>query len=541
MQMMVDADVSGLTQPQAPNWEVLPAKGRLYIKVIEARSLWTPNVLAVPGLPLRARRPYVVAEFEMNEFITKEAIETNTFGPQEIANAIEEERLNYDNAEEFSGVRNTCPGVWMSPVWRHEASFDVSQPESELTISVWDRNDTSDSNEEFLGMLKIITPMIDGKVYDHWFRLMPRQWNEKVRGDIRIQLMFKTVEGKRLCAEDFKLLKLVGKGSFGKVMLVKKADTGRVYAMKILNKKDIVKRQEIAHTMSERNVLIHNAPCAFLVSLKFSFQTPEKLYLVTDYLSGGELFYHLQRQGCFPEALSKFYTCELICALEYLHLNHIAYRDLKPENVLLDSQGHIALTDFGLCKENMSQNQLTNTFCGTAAYLAPEVILAEGYGKSVDWWSLGILFYEMVMGIPPFYNENVNLMYRKILHNQLLFEAGQFSAQAELFASSLLDRNPQTRLGSGPSDALELKQHPYFADVDWSRLERKLVMPPYKPLVESESDASYFDPVFTTMMPADSLPNNSQPLSTFIQTQFQGFTWTPEKFPSSMRSIRLED
>ncbi|KAI8616423.1 kinase-like domain-containing protein [Chytriomyces sp. MP71] len=397
-------------------------------------------------------------------------------------------------------------------------------------------------HEEFLGMLKIVVPLVNGKVYDHWFRLMPRQYNEKVRGDIRIQLMFKYVENKRLCAEDFKLLKLVGKGTFGKVMLVKKADTGRVYAMKVMNKKDIVERKEITHTLAERSVLIRAGSSPFLVSLKFSFQTQEKLYLVLDYLNGGELFYHLQKEGRFPEELAKFYTCELICAIEYLHRHGIIHRDLKPENVLLDSSGHVALTDFGFAKEDMTFGAVTNSFCGTAAYLAPEIILGEGYGLPIDWWSLGILFYEMITGLPPFFHENMNLMYRKILHNQLLFEAGQFSASAELFTSALLDRSPATRLGSGLTDALELKQHPYLADTDWLRMERKLVMPPYKPYVESETDTNNFDPVFTTLMPADSIPNNSAPLSTFVQNQFHGFTYNCDlQFPNSVRSIRLEE
>ena len=190
-----------------------------------------------------------------------------------------------------------------------------------------------------------------------------------------------------------------------------------------------MERKEVAHTLSERNVLIR-ASSPFLVGLKFSFQTPEKLYLVLDYMNGGELFYHLQKETIFSEDRARFYVCELILALEHLHKYDIVYRDLKPENILLDSSGHISLTDFGLCKEHVSFNDTTNTFCGTAEYLAPEVLTGQGYGKAVDWWSLGILFYEMTTGLPPFYSENTNLMYKKILHNQLVFPPG-FSDKAQ--------------------------------------------------------------------------------------------------------------
>ncbi|KAJ3026749.1 UNVERIFIED_CONTAM: hypothetical protein HDU68_005135 [Siphonaria sp. JEL0065] len=524
-----------LTAPQTNNWDSLPHRGRLYIKVIEARNLWAPT-----NSSPRTKKPYCVVDFEKNEFVTREALQTNVLGPEDAARAAEEALQSY-GLEYIQAGGVDDPGCWLSPVWRHEASFDVSRPDSEVTISVWDRSDGS--GEVFLGMLKIVTPMINGKVYDHWFRLMPRQWNEKIRGDIRIQLMYKSVERKALVADDFAILKLVGRGSFGKVMLVKKKDTGRVYAMKVLPKKDIVKRQEIVHTLAERSVLIHATRSPFLASLKFSFQTPEKLYLVLDYLNGGELFYHLQKHGTFPEDWAKFYIAELICGLEHLHSHAVVYRDLKPENVLLDSNGHVVLADFGLCKENMGYGQVTNTFCGTAAYLAPEILIGEGYTNSVDWWSLGILFYEMITGLPPFYSDNVNLMYRKILHNQLLFPIG-FSREAESIVRGLVERNPLQRLGAGPTDALEIKQHPYFANLDWSRLEKKQIMPPFKPLVESETDTTNFDPVFTVEMPADSLPNNSQPLSTFIQNHFQGFTFNQDDtqaFPNSQRSIRLEE
>lgn len=506
-----------------------PSKAQLWIKVVEARNLDT-------AARKSSSKPYCVVEFEKNEFVTKEA------EPESLASlqCTENDHTIIHAAQSDSDTNNASRGF--CPVWKHEATFDVSRPDGEVTITIWDRagDQNQDQSEVFLGMMKIRPPRINGKVHDNWFRLLPRQWKEKVKGDLRIQLMYKSVEAKPLSAADFDLLKVVGKGSFGKVLQVRKRDTSRIYAMKVLTKKDIVERREVAHTLSERNVLIQ-ASSPFLVGLKFSFQTAEKLYLVLDYMNGGELFYHLQKETAFSEERAKFYTCELVCALQHLHTYNIVYRDLKPENILLDSNGHIALTDFGLCKENLSFNETTNTFCGTAEYLAPEVLTGNGYGKAVDWWSLGILFYEMTTGLPPFYSENVNLMYKKILHNQLVFPAG-FSEKAQSLVTGLLDRDPRTRLGAGPTDALEIRNHPYFSNVDWEKLLKKQVKPPFKPKVESETDTSNFDPVFTDAMPVDSLPNSSAPLSETIQQNFIGFTFTRDDtshLAESMNSFKL--
>jgi len=268
----------------------------------------------------------------------------------------------------------------------------VAQPGGEVVISVWDRPHEDGASETFVGMVRIQLPK-PGDSLDGWYSLQRRVQDDNWTGEVRVQLYYRpTQHPEAVSAKDFDLLKVVGKGSFGKVLQVRKKDTGRIYAMKILQKKDIVERQEVAHTLSERNVLIQ-ASSPFLVGLKFSFQTPDKLYLVLDYMNGGELFYQLQKETAFSEVRAKFYTAELVLALEHLHKYNIVYRDLKPENILLDGNGHIALTDFGLCKENVAFDETTNTFCGTAEYLAPEVLTGQGYGKPVDWWSLGILLY----------------------------------------------------------------------------------------------------------------------------------------------------
>jgi serum/glucocorticoid-regulated kinase 2 len=222
--------------------------------------------------------------------------------------------------------------------------------------------------------------------------------------------------------EGFELLKVIGKGSFGKVMQVRKRDTSRIYALKTIRKAHIVSRSEVTHTLAERTVLAQvNNP--FIVPLKFSFQSPDKLYLVLAFINGGELFHHLQREGRFNEERSRFYAAELLCALEHLHGFNVVYRDLKPENILLDYTGHIALCDFGLCKLNMGDDETTNTFCGTPEYLAPELLLGHGYTKAVDWWTLGVLLYEMLTGLPPCTGKSCRTLFDSVMKFQRTPEA----------------------------------------------------------------------------------------------------------------------
>ncbi len=321
-----------------------------------------------------------------------------------------------------------------------------------------------------------------------------------------------------------------------------KKDTGRIYAMKVLSKKVIVQKKEVAHTLGERNILVRTATAnsQFIVGLKFSFQTPTDLYFVTGFMSGGELFYHLQKEGRFDEGRAKFYIAELILALQHLHQYDIVYRDLKPENILLDANGHISLCDFGLSKANLTKDQTTNTFCGTTEYLAPEVLLDEaGYTTMVDFWSLGVLVFEMVCGWSPFYADDTQQMYKNIAFGKIRFPKDALSTEGRNFVKGLLNRNPRHRLGA-KRDADELKEHVFFADTDWNAMMNKMVVPPFKPKLKNIRDVSNFDPEFTNALQNSSSLNEraaalaagampaSTPLSPGMQANFKGFTFVDE-------------
>ncbi|CAH3111374.1 serine/threonine-protein kinase Sgk1-like [Pocillopora verrucosa] len=294
---------------------------------------------------------------------------------------------------------------------------------------------------------------------------------------------------------DFLFLKVIGKGSFGKVFLAKNKQEDEFYAIKVLNKAAIRKRNEAKHIMAERNVLLMNVKHPFLVGLHYSFQTRDKLYFVLDYVNGGELFFHLQKERYFPEARARFYAAEIASAIGYLHSLQIIYRDLKPENILLDHKGHVVLTDFGLCKEGIEPSGTTSTFCGTPEYLAPEVLRKQEYDKTVDWWCLGAVLYEMMYGLPPFYSRDTAEMYDNILHKPLRLRTN-ISASARNVLEKLLQKDRSKRLGVGENDFEEVKNHPFFQSIDWQLLYDKKIEPPYNPNVTGQLDLRHFDPEF---------------------------------------------
>jgi serum/glucocorticoid-regulated kinase 2 len=426
-------------------------------------------------------------------------------------------------------------GTVASPTFNKISQFDVTKVRNELKFQVFLKlpsillgSETApQGNQDILISSKTIDLSFeninnpirlknhDAVVFDNEYL----DFLESTNGDILMSIDYRPNENKHLTIDDFDLLKVIGKGSFGKVMQVRKKDSGKIYALKAIRKSHIVSRSEVTHTLAERTVLAR-VDNPFIVPLKFSFQSPEKLYLVLSFINGGELFYHLQREGKFELSRARFYTCELLSALECLHSLDVIYRDLKPENILLDYKGHIALCDFGLCKLNMKNQDKTSTFCGTPEYLAPELLLGHGYTKVVDWWTLGILLYEMLTGLPPYYDEDVNTMYRKILTNPLKFPEN-FDKDAKDLLIGLLSRDPKQRLGN--NGAKEIMEHAFFKLINWNKLNSKGYLPPFKPPVKDNFDTSNFDKEFTNEKPVDSVMNDY--LSDSVQKQFGGWTY----------------
>merc|ERR1719244_149252 len=246
----------------------------------------------------------------------------------------------------------------------------------------------------------------------------------------------------KVTMEDFELLKVLGRGAFGKVVLCREKSKRTMYAMKILKKSAVFQKNEVEHTLTENRVL-QTIRHPFIVGLKYSFTTDDRLCFVTEYVSGGELFVHLknERSKRFSECKTRFYAAEIVCALGYLHKRGIIYRDLKLENLLLDKNGHIKMVDFGLCKDEIFGGKLTNTFCGTPSYLPPEVVRNMQHGRAVDWWGLGVVMYEMLTGQLPFYNDERKVMFRLIVTEKPHFPR-LIGGEARELLSQLLMKNP---------------------------------------------------------------------------------------------------
>ncbi|KAK0078736.1 hypothetical protein PV325_002138 [Microctonus aethiopoides] len=325
--------------------------------------------------------------------------------------------------------------------------------------------------------------------------------------------------------QDFELCKVIGKGGYGKVFQVRKItgnDAGTIFAMKVLRKASIIRNQkDTAHTKAERNIL-EAVKHPFIVDLMYAFQTGGKLYLILEYMCGGELFRHLNDEGIFLEETTCFYLSEIILAIQHLHQQGIIYRDLKPENILLDGDGHIKLTDFGLCKEHIQEGSVTHTFCGTIEYMAPEILTRSGHGKAVDWWSLGTLMYDMLTGSPPFTSDNRKETVKKILKGKLNLPPYLTHDACDLIRK-LLRRKVDQRLGSAPSDAEQVKNHLFFRHISWCDVISRKLEPPFRPTLTSEDDVSQFDKKFTNSAPIDSPPEYT--LSESANRVFQGFTY----------------
>ncbi|KAH8423463.1 cAMP-dependent protein kinase [Aspergillus melleus] len=303
------------------------------------------------------------------------------------------------------------------------------------------------------------------------------------------------ISTRSLTVDDFALLKTLGTGTFARVWLVRMKDEvqrrDKVYALKILRKADVIKLKQVEHVRNERKTLAAVSGHPFVTTLIATFSDDQSLYMLLDYCPGGEIFSYLRRARRFNENTSKFYAAEIALTIEFLHdVEGIVYRDLKPENILLDADGHIRLVDFGFAKQVCDRE--TYTLCGTPEYLAPEVIHNSGHGLAVDWWALGILIYEFLVGQPPFWDQNPMRIYEQIVEGRLRFPQGM-SPAAQNIISLLCKTNPTERLGYISGGSARVKAHPFFEDINWDDLFYRRIKGPIIPRVDHPADTGNFE------------------------------------------------
>ncbi|KAK2831764.1 hypothetical protein Q7C36_016850 [Tachysurus vachellii] len=324
---------------------------------------------------------------------------------------------------------------------------------------------------------------------------------------------------------NFKCIAVLGRGHFGKVLLAEYSITGEMFAIKALKKRDIVARDEVDSLMCEKRIFetVNSVRHPFLVNLFACFQTKEHVCFVMEYAAGGDLMMHIHAD-VFSEPCAMFYAACVVLGLQFLHEHKIVYRDLKLDNLLLDTEGYVKIADFGLCKEGMGFRDRTSTFCGTPEFLAPEVLTETSYTRAVDWWGLGVLIFEMLVGESPFPGDDEEEVFDSIVNDEVRYPRF-LSTESISIMRRLLRRNPERRLGGGERDAEEVKKHLFFRNIDWSRLLAKKVKPPFVPTIQGASDVSNFDDEFTSEAPVLTPPRDPRPLSRDEQEMFADFDY----------------
>ena len=333
---------------------------------------------------------------------------------------------------------------------------------------------------------------------------------------------------KTISIDNFNLLRVIGRGNFSKVLMVELKTTGRLYAMKVVKKELVMEDEDIEWVQIEKNVFETASNHPFLVGLHSCFQTPSRLFYVIELVQGGDLMYHMQNKKKLPEEHARFYSAEISLALNFLHENGIIFRDLKLDNVLMDCDGHIKLTDYGLCKQGVKKGDKTSTFCGTPNYMAPEILSEQDYSFSVDWWALGILLFEMMAGRGPFFTENFEEKDEDFLFQVILTKTirppRSLSVKAGKIITGFLNKNPKERLGCNSEYGFrEIIEHPFFSSIDWEALEQKQINPPYLPTLQDERDLVNFPDEFTKE-PVQFTPDGGN-IKDIDQSEFEGFEY----------------